>query len=81
MLTFQFLGEVVGPQGFHPGRFQLLHPHCLALQMRPMKGFLHFSPDFKKGAESGRQRGDDDPAGGFSTLGAHQIARAGVAAH
>ena len=61
-------------------RVQQRHPHLLALRMRRLKWFFRTFPRFQKSAESGRQCGDH-LAGGVSTLGSHQMARAGVAAH
>ena len=47
--------------------------------MRRFKGFFALSPEGKS-AESGRRCGDD-PAGGVSTVGSHQMAHARVVAH
>ena len=56
---------------FAQDRFQQRHPHCLVLQMRPLKGCSAHFPDFKKKMRS--------PA--TIAEGSHQMSHAGVAAH
>ena len=53
---------------------QFFRAHCLALQMRRLKGFFRTFPRFQKSAEMARQVE-------ISTLSAHQMARGGVVAH
>ena len=69
-----------GPQGFRPGQGSTASSSSSRSADEAVEGGFRTFPRFQKSAESGRQCGDH-LAGGVSTLGPHQLARAGVVAH
>ena len=69
-----------GLQGFRPGQVSTASSSLPRSADEAVEGVFRTFPRFQKSAESGNHCGGD-LACGVSTLGSHQMSRAGVAAH